>query len=214
MTITVISDTHGRHKEIVFPTLDDDINVLIHCGDFSHNPKQVFSFSKWFSEVPGYDYRIIIAGNHDMYIETVGYQEYFDYCKEKNIIYLQDTSIDIEGVKFHGSPWSNRFGSWAFMDIDIKLDKHWQKIPDDVEILITHGPSKGIGDKVLSGEHVGSSTLTHQINNRLTKLKLHCFGHIHEAVGVYANDRYTSINASTFDWYKDALNKPKQFKIK
>jgi len=217
---TVISDTHNKHKDIVFPELksgDNIKNILIHCGDFSHSPEQVFSFCKWFSEVPGYDERILIAGNHDKYIEEVGYKSFKEYCEEKDIIYLQDTSVIIDGIKFHGSPWSNEFGNWSFMKDDFELDQYWQKIPDDVDVLITHGPAYGVGDEVqqdISNPHVGSNTLKYHINNRLKNLRFHFFGHIHEDYGIHQQDNYIVYNASIFNWYKKEINKPYIFEIK
>jgi len=217
---TVISDTHNKHKNIEFPELNvgDNIkNILIHCGDFSHRPEQVFSFYKWFSEVPGYDERILVAGNHDGYVEEVGYENFKEYCTEKGITYLQDTSVIIDGIKFHGSPYSNNFGNWSFMLDDFELDEIWQKIPDDVDILITHGPAYGVGDEVqqdIYNPHVGSNTLAYTINNRLKKMKYHFFGHIHESHGIYNKPNYIAYNASIFDWYKKELNKPYKFELK
>ena len=60
-----------------------------------------------------------------------------------------DSGIEIEGIKFWGSPWSNQFGNWAFMADDITLyEQAWSKIPEDTQVLITHGPAKGLGDEV------------------------------------------------------------------
>lgn len=209
MKALVISDTHMKHNEISFEGYED-INTIIHCGDFSHTPKQVFSFCKWFGDLD-FDNKILIAGNHDSYIETVTHEVFEDYCKEKGITYLHDTSTIINGIKIHGSPYSNEFGNWSFMLNDMELDKIWQKIPDDVEVLITHGPAYGVGDEVqqdIMDPNVGSHTLKYHINNRLTKMKYHLFGHIHEDYGIHKQEKYVGINASTFDWYKKKINKP------
>ena len=31
-----------------------------------------------------------------------------------NCIYLQDTAINLYGLKFYGTPWQPEFGGWAF----------------------------------------------------------------------------------------------------
>ena len=212
MKAVVISDTHTKHNDIDFSDVGDDVQMIIHCGDFSHSPQQVFSFCKWFEDLD-FKYKILIAGNHDEYIQTVGYETFKGYCEQKGIIYLEDTSVEIEGIKFHGSPWSCMFGDWAFMEDDLELEGiAWNKIPDDVQVLITHGPAKGVGDDVgayqdISNSNVGSSTLAYTINNRLNKLTHHFFGHIHCESGIYtisnSENNYIACNASmSYEWYE------------
>ena len=204
MKIVVISDTHTCHSELVIPKGD----MIIHCGDFSHSPQSVFSFAKWYSELD-FKYKILIAGNHDTYVETVGYDEMFKYSKEKGIIYLEDTSVEIEGIKIFGSPYSLQYGNWAFMDMEHTIFEHWAKIPDDVNILVTHGPAYQVGDKVYmysADGCVGSKTLKNRIEY-LPNLKYHFFGHIHEDYGMFQKERldgstYVGVNASVLNSIK------------
>jgi Icc-related predicted phosphoesterase len=214
MKVTVISDTHGYHKDLELTAGD----VLVHCGDFSHRPESVFAFVKWLGEQP-FEHKILIAGNHDTYVETVGYTQMFDYCKSHGVNYLQDTSVIINGIKFYGTPWTPMFMNWAFMRNDDMLDNYWDMIPSDTDVLITHGPAYGIADKVLDvystnsaniDKHVGSKTLLHKIQT--LDLKYHLFGHIHECYGEY-NLKYKAINASIFDYYNNELNSPISFEI-
>ena len=214
MKVAVISDSHNKHENITFDSASD---MIIHCGDFSHSQSQVYSFCEWYASLD-FKYKIIVAGNHDSYIEEIGYKEFFEYCEEKGIIYLQDTSITIEGVKIHGSPWSNNYGNWSFMDTDLALDKYWQMIPDDVNVLITHGPAYGIGDDVgayqdITYTNVGSQTLALTINKRLHNLTHHFFGHIHEDFGLHQQEKYIAYNASIFNYYRPILNKHYTFEI-
>ena len=66
-----------------------------------------------------------------------------------NALYLEDSGIEIDGVRFWGSPWTPNFMDWAFMlDRDELLYQKWKAIPEHTDVLITHGPPKGIGDLV------------------------------------------------------------------
>lgn len=59
------------------------------------------------------------------------------------------------------------------------LAQRWAQIPEDTDILITHGPPLGFGDRVDSGEHVGCEDLLRRVQQ--VRPKLHLFGHIHES---------------------------------
>ena len=54
----------------------------------------------------------------------------------------------------------------------------WDKIPENVDILITHGPPQGYGDRILLGKHVGCPELMKRVAE--VKPRYHFFGHIHE----------------------------------
>jgi len=218
MKAVVISDTHSREKKIEwFKDKEniDSVNMVIHCGDFSHSMKTLDEFIKWYGALE-IEYKILIAGNHDETIAARGYNWTKDICDYYGIIYLQDTSIEIEGIKIHGSPWSNEFGNWVFMANDFELDQHWQKIPDDTNILITHGPAFGKCDEVyqdIQQPHVGSRTLDMRIRE-LKKLTHHFVGHIHDCGGEIHQDRYTTYNASIMNYWFMPDNEPWVFEIK
>jgi Icc-related predicted phosphoesterase len=201
MFITFISDTHNKHTELVMPNLQIDnntTNIIIHSGDFSHNQKQFDDFMLWYSELPGYDHRILIPGNHELIVEKDP-DMFFRTCKELNINGLIDNEVVIDDIKFYGSPWTPTFGNWAYMRDDYLLDVYWDKIPKDTNVLITHGPAYSILDGVIHygyGEYVGSTTLADAIDG-LKDLQIHTFGHIHEAKGMYKENKILRINASS-----------------
>jgi Icc-related predicted phosphoesterase len=97
------------------------------------------------------------------------------------------------------------------MDDEVELNHIWQKIPDDTNILITHGPAYMCLDKVnntYGGDpHVGSKTLQNR-KLELPNLKLHVSGHIHEAYGQVDHASYTNICASSVDVKYRLVNKP------
>ncbi|MBC8109554.1 MAG: metallophosphatase domain-containing protein [Verrucomicrobia bacterium] len=189
MKIVCISDTHSHHLKVNVPEGD----LLLHAGDITKRGTEgeLAEFNYWIGTLP-HKHKIIIAGNHDF------------ICEEKpevaeslitNAIYLNDSGVEIEGLKIWGSPISPFFHDWAFnrqRGEDIK--KHWDLIPIGTDILITHGPPKDILDKTFLKTHVGCEDLLHRI--MLVKPKIHLFGHIHEAYGQTYDQDIQFINAS------------------
>jgi Icc-related predicted phosphoesterase len=183
MRIWHISDTHSYHDLLDVPK---DIDMVIHSGDCSNprdpynNEPEVRNFIDWYSKlyIPT---KIYVAGNHDSSIEKklVSTSDFYT----NGIIYLEDDFIHIDGWKIHGSPMTPNFGNWSFMKSRDKLDKHWSRsVDDDVDILITHGPPKGIldvsEDRNRNLENCGCNALKRHIITRI-KPKLMLFGHIH-----------------------------------
>jgi len=208
MTTLLISDTHGRH---IYSDINDrkDLNMIIHCGDFTKSKRKgkegLIDFLDWYCSLQ-IEHKIFIAGNHDSLFD-LNFEEAITILKEKNkefntnVIYLQDSSVIINGVKFYGSPWSPTYHRWNFQKDESDLKDIWDKIPKDTNVLITHTPPHTILDKTLNNRTVGSKTLLRKIKE-LKSLKFHFFGHIHEAKGRIIEDNVTFINSSD-----DCLNK-------
>lgn len=175
------SDSHTYHDLLTIP---EDIDIAIFSGDCS-NPKnpytnqyEVETFLKWFAKVPIRN-KIMIAGNHDTSIEKRLITK--EEIESWGIRYLENESVEIEGVKIWGSPHTPQFGDWAFMKHRSKLDKVWQSIPDDTDIVVVHGPAKGILDVSENRDYTIEQCGCSALNKRLLTLqpKLFCFGHIH-----------------------------------
>ena len=199
MKIGVISDTHNRHRKL--KNIEKyNIDCLVCCGDTHFNTESYKKFIKWFGKL-NIKYKILISGNHDIEI-----WKNFKSCKKDfdkyNIIYLQDESIEIEGVKFYGTPWSPVYGQYYFTMEDCFLSEKWKQIPKDTEILITHCPSYKELDLSIENENCGSYTLSLR-KKELKELKYHLFGHIHECRGILKMENYTNINASCFNYNND-----------
>jgi predicted phosphodiesterase len=210
----VISDTHNQHNKLNFSSFNDsDIDMIIHCGDFSNDTESTSNnFIEWYGNLP-YKYKILIAGNHDKYAFENN-EDFKRICKELDIIYLEDSSITIEGVKFYGTPWVTDVGDQSFMMDDFELSEIWDNIPLDTEILITHTPQAYVLDTFYDGNNeynVGSRTLSEAMN-KFVKLRFHLFGHVHGDYGEtyenYSNLDYLSINAASPNNYVVGLNKP------
>lgn len=192
MKIICISDTHSLHRHLTIPEGD----VLIHAGDLSGRGELgvVEDFNNWIGALP-HKHKIVIAGNHDFCFEREAEKA------EKlltNCTYLRDSELVIDGIKFYGSPWQPEFFNWAFnLKRGAEIREKWDLIPEDTDILITHGPPYGYRDQTMSGQKVGCQDLLERIEE--IQPKYHIFGHIHEAYGIERNEQTTFINASSCD---------------
>lgn len=233
MEIVCISDTHNRHREINIPKG----NVIIHAGDATGRGslKELADFINWYGELD-FSYKILIAGNHDFGFEKEP-ALYAQMCKNSGIIYLNDSSAVIkdfdtgEDIRIWGSPVQPEFGNWAFnrriteeqpmrdlyhgMYANPYIKPHWDLIPNDVDIVVTHGPPEGILDEVISFsplrgesvEHVGCPHLLEAIKR--TKPKLHVFGHIHDQHGIMYSDGVMFANVACLNDFYNVEYKPR-----
>ena len=191
MKILHMSDTHGFHNR--FPEERfKDIDVVIHSGDCSNykdayrNAIEVADFIEWYKDVP-VKYKIYVAGNHDTSIERKRITK--EDFEANGIIYLENSFVNINGVKFYGTPVTPTFGEWAFMKARDKTHQVWEAIPEDTGVLIVHGPPKGIRDLSYDRdgklEFCGDNALMKRCISLQNTLKFVCFGHIHNMDGVY-----------------------------
>jgi Icc-related predicted phosphoesterase len=213
MKIVCISDTHSKHKripDIWFPEGD----VIVHAGDISTRGylREIEEFCAWFCTLP-YDHKIFIAGNHDWSFQENPEEIRKILSRYPNITYLQDSGIEIDGVKFWGSPWQPEFYNWAFnLKRGEEILQKWKLIPNDIDVLITHGPVNGRVDMVWSGEFVGCEMLLQEIHSRLN-VKLHVCGHIHSAHGETFDGKTHYINASTLNERYEVQYRPIVYEI-
>ena len=232
MRIVVISDTHSLHDQMTYNVEDfinpNGLNVLLHAGDCTNVGREsdVRDFINWFKNIQGFKHKIFIAGNHDLAFENEP-KWLYQYIKpdlliESNVTYLEDESIEIiseefsRPIKIYGSPWQPEIFNWAFnlpRNGEV-LKSRWGDIPNDTDILITHGPPHGIRDFIVdrSGTlQVGCELLRERVNT--LKLLLHVFGHIHGAYGAAYIDETGFVNASICDERYEPINKPLVFDV-
>lgn len=201
MKIVCISDTHNCNEQITVP----DGDLLIHSGDATVNgtDQEVIEFIQWFSNLP-HKRKIFVAGNHDWLFEIDNRHARLLLADSK-IIYLQDSAVEIDGLKIYGSPWQPRFFDWAFnLNRGLELAEKWKFIPNDIDVLITHGPPHGILDQVPRPwgiENTGCEELRKRIEEvaEHCRLKLHIFGHIHCGYGTHEEFGIKFVNASNCD---------------
>lgn len=208
MKIVFISDTHGRHDKLgALP----DGDVLVHAGDCTNIGEigELAVFAKWFESQP-HKHKILIAGNHDWGFQYAMENDEEDWIREKlfpTSNYLRDSSVNIEGRNFYGTPWQLEFCGWAFnVPRDGSIKKYWDLIPENTDILITHGPAYGILDRVgKTTNPLGDELLRKRIEE--VQPLIHVCGHIHGGRG----SQYTSthhINASVVNERYEVVNPP------
>ncbi|KAI9745074.1 MAG: hypothetical protein M1818_001352 [Claussenomyces sp. TS43310] len=182
--IVCISDTHNTQ-----PTLPDG-DVLLHAGDLTQSGSlaELERQIEWLDAQP-HRFKVVIAGNHDLCLDhskqplTAGGRS-FRRPNWRSLIYLQDSStvLRLPGgrpLKIYGSPWTPEYGNWAFQYPRTDNDSWRGTIPDDTDILLTHGPP----EHHLDSNGLGCSCLLHELWTKRSRPPLHVFGHIHAGYG-------------------------------
>jgi len=209
MKLICISDTHNQHEEIPIP----DGDVLIHAGDITEGgtKREVVDFLQWFTSQP-HQYKIFIAGNHDFFFEKSSAEDIRDIIPS-DIHYLQNSGIAINGINFWGSPITPGDGTWAFnQKTPQETKKHWEKIPENTHVLITHTPPYKIKDVLNNGRHIGCASLLEIIKNR--NIDFHIFGHVHDSYGMTAISNTRFVNSSNLDNKYRYLHQPLEINTK
>ncbi|KAI5198312.1 Metallo-dependent phosphatase [Aureobasidium subglaciale] len=204
----VISDTHGldvhENTAHAFRLPLPNVDVLLHCGDLTqvggHGPlRKALGMLK---EIEA-ELRLVIAGNHDLELDGDYWLKHLDeeggdepeehdqavtimrgsLSKEAGVIYLEEGTHHFtlqNGASFsiYVSPYSPAFGDWAFGSAP--SHDRFTDLQSPVDIMMTHGPPKGILDLCPQG-HVGCEHTLRALQR--VRPMLHCFGHIHEGHG-------------------------------
>lgn len=213
MKITFTGCMHGEYPEL--PGGD----LLIITGDITglDQPILYIDFFKWFEEQK-YRQKVLVAGNHDGSLKTLLTHSATEKV-HSDCVYLCDDGIEFEGVKIWGSPWTYRFPGInrhcaAFtLKTEKEMAEKFALIPDDTDILVTHGPplnrldavSRRYGQKV-AVESCGSGALMTRV--REVRPKLHVFSHIHEGYGEEHFNGTHFINCSHMNGDYDPVNPP------
>lgn len=224
MDVTCIADLHGHTPDL--PGGD----LLILAGDYTARDTipQWIQFFRWLKKQK-YRKKLVVGGNHDGFLmmsyptckeesdQLAEVTEFLDECGEKedpDFEYLCDNGLEFEGIKIWGTPWTPWFhgvnpACKAFMKSEGRLDSKFSLIPENLDILITHGPMRHILDCNQDGYSCGSTSLRDHIDR--AKPRFHVFGHIHEQGGnqlmykhrgsntwcincSYVNERYQAVN--------------------
>jgi Icc-related predicted phosphoesterase len=227
LKIACVSDVHGLYNCIKWPKAD----VLVMAGDlcpnfYSDKHRDAQRQGMWLEmqfapmlRMLGKSYKkiFIVPGNHDKVFAIYPKKVIQVLGNIKGVHVLVDSAVKYDGKKFYGSPWSSWFHGdhWVFNlpdisdPVDIEARKKirviWENIPDDTDVLITHGPARGYLDKTDRGELVGCPILAYEVQNRV-KPALHIVGHIHEDAGMMVAKGRITVNASYVNLQCDPTN--------
>jgi Icc-related predicted phosphoesterase len=195
VSIAVMADTHGYTLRDV-PIAD----VVIHSGDACAKGtiEEFRKFSEWFDSLP-HRHKIFVPGNHDRCVEVD------PRTAERlmpNVTFLTGRSVEVAGLTIWGGPWTPGDGRWAYNSRSaVEARDLWGAIESRVDVVVTHGPPRGILDGFTHGwrpMRAGCRELRRAIV--ANRPQLHVFGHIHECGGrsrVVRGVRY--LNAAVVD---------------
>lgn len=173
--LVLLSDTHGLHEGLELPAGD----VLIHAGDLTRHGTlaEVEAFGRWLAFQP-HPHKVVVPGNHD---------EAFLHSRKRahealglEVHLLIDGGVELAGLTLWGSPFHPEAGG-AFGLSREALDAHWSRLPDGLDVLVTHGPPRGLLDRSDRGAEAGCVALRREVERKAPRL--HVFGHIHDAAG-------------------------------
>jgi len=179
--LTHISDTHGYHNSLRLNGGD----ILIHSGDIMDYHRLISNEEtiNWLSKTP-YKYKIIVPGNHDSGL--------LDISLPDDVIILDNNTIELLGIKFYGVS-ANIIEYNSIHNFNQHIEDEIPLLDIHSDILITHGPPKGIFD-IKQGSSVGSVKLLEFVKTH--KPKYHLFGHAHHWKGIYNNGDTIFCNSS------------------
>jgi Icc-related predicted phosphoesterase len=181
MKIWHISDTHMNHGQLTIPS---GIDMVVHSGDASNyrdpflNESQLRAFFDWLSLLP-IKHKVFVPGNHDTSLERGLLTK--DFIESLGITALINEEKIIEGIKFWGSPFTPTFGDWSYMTGRNVIYRIWELIPEDADVVITHGPPYGVLDSTYSYSNKPELAGCKALMKRARKVnpKVMMFGHIH-----------------------------------
>jgi predicted phosphodiesterase len=194
MRVVAVSDTHLYHRRLEVPEGD----VFVHAGDLCGwgTLAELGTVLDWLDRLP-HRAKVVIAGNHDWAFarehERVTARAALE---EAGVVYLEDAAATVAGLRLYGTPWQPEFGTWAFnLPRGAALAEKWSAIPSGLDLLITHGPPAGMGDRVYGERREGCADLRARV--AVIRPRVHLFGHIHEDGGAWEEDGTLFANVTT-----------------
>jgi predicted phosphohydrolase len=197
MRLVAVADTHLFHEGLEIPEGD----VLVHAGDLCRHgdTDELGRAADWLASLP-HRHKVVIAGNHDWAFVR-------DPQAARALLgeahYLQDEELVLEGVRFWGSPWQPAYHDWAFnLPRGEALAAVWQKIPTGLDVLVTHGPPAGIGDRSPHPARRGCQALRERVE--VVAPRVHRVGHIHQDGGAWQVGPTLFANVTTWEGCRGA----------
>jgi Icc-related predicted phosphoesterase len=192
------------------PAVEGD-SLFIHCGDcsmVSRSMSAILDFNAWLGSLP-YTHRVFVPGNHESFLEE-------DPSKRSLLsnatVLINESAEEVAGLKLWGSPVVPLSGTAFGMTSAADRRRLYSTIPDDTDILITHGPPFGILDIAPCSRYHGGCPELLEAVQRVQPM-LHVFGHIHGAYGTEELDGTLFVNSALLSQYGDIEQKPLVFRI-
>jgi len=193
MRLVAVADTHTFEADMVVP----DGDVFIHAGDMCRGGtfEEFEPVASWIRGLP-HAQKLVVAGNHDWCFAR-------DRGRATELLgdgvrYLEDSGVELGGISFWGSPWQPAFNDWAFnLERGAPLAAKWSLIPGETDVLITHCPPLGYGDRYAGPRRIGCAEL--YAATREVMPSLHLFGHVHQDGGLWEIDGVNYVNATTWE---------------
>lgn len=191
--LVAVADLHGN-----LPTDLPGGDVLVIAGDVCPLSDHAVAFQRswlveelypWMDALPHPEI-VWIAGNHDFACQSPGWEP------GGRGTYLLDDGTTAAGLSFHGTPWVPNLRRWAFYGDDDLRSAKTALIPQ-VDVLVSHGPPRGTGDRLVRGSEVGCRFLAGRLGEVPPRLCV--FGHIHEAYGLWERPQATLANVAYVD---------------
>lgn len=198
MKILAISDMHGNLNDINLEKID----ICAVAGDFAElkggGKWHWYNQKKWIQKkfIPLCEKHqtvdfCLVPGNHDFCLDKSKTRMHpdlnFKIQWPENVHLLIDRYIELRGLTIYGTPYVPIISyRWAFESEHSELIRHFSKIPDNLDILITHTPphipDSSIDRSIQYGgiEAFGSNELTQAIYEKNPRY-VFC-GHIHSGI--------------------------------
>lgn len=193
MRVVAVADTHMFEADL--PSVPDG-DVFVHAGDLLRGGSlaELEVVAEWLRALP-HRHKVIVAGNHDGCFQTHPAEA---RALLGGPIYLEDAGAIVCGVRFFGSPWQPTYNDWAFnLPRGAALAAKWAAIPEGLDVLVTHGPPAGIGDRGPMAGRAGCDDLRHRV--AVARPALHLFGHIHQDGGLWHLGPTCFANVTTWE---------------
>jgi hypothetical protein len=190
--IVAVADTHLFHDDFVVP----DGDVFVQAGDRCRagNLVELRRAATWITRLP-HRHKVIVAGNHDW---AFALEPAVARAQFRGAHNLQDDRVELDGGQFYCAPWQPAFHDWAFnLPRGPELAEKWARIPRGVDVLITHGPPDGIGDRTGLLARAGCADLLARVIDAAPRL--HLFGHIHQDGGAWQRGATLFANVTTWE---------------
>lgn len=205
MKITAISDLHG-----ILPPVEqigytdylliagDILPLNVQNDDYESYRWLELKFNSWCEELVskfgGFNTKetkiIVVCGNHDFLFENITKDKTYRKVKwHKNVTYLENEFYNDNYVEIFGTPYSHKYGRWAWMPSEEAQNEMFDKVhfahDGRLSIVLSHDAPFGVSDICQQEtswntfQHIGNPSMNPMIERETPDLLIH--GHLHSS---------------------------------